>query len=146
MPLDPASIEAFRPRVTTYKVTDGLGLYLEVHPSGAKYWRLRYRWAGKQNTISCGVYPETSLEAARERRDAARTLLAGGVDPSGHAKAERLLKTDEQARQRAATRFLLDNDGSLSFRLGARYVSLTPSETAELRAFLDATRSVPPRK
>ncbi|MBN9696159.1 MAG: DUF4102 domain-containing protein [Zoogloea sp.] len=78
-PLDPASIEAFRPRDTTYKVTDGLGLYLEVHPSSAKYWRLRYRWAGKQNTISCGVRASPSVWTctySRPRREHSRTTCA----------------------------------------------------------------------
>lgn len=146
MPLDPASVEALEPRSRPYKTGDSLGLYLEVRPDGAKFWRLRYRWAGKQNTLSCGVYPETGLDDARRRRDAARALLAAGIDPSQHAKAERARLRDEQARAKVATRFMLANDGALTFRFGSRNVSLTPSETTELRAFLDATRSVPPRE
>lgn len=142
MPLDAASIDALLPKAATYKISDGKGLFLEVRPNGARYWRFRYRWAGKQNTISCGVYPETGVAEARERRDEARKLLDGGIDPSQHAKAERAIERDEQARQRAATRFMLDSDGALSFRLGSRSLSLTPAETGELRCFLDATRGV----
>lgn len=146
MPLDQPSIEALVPKSVPYKVTDEKGLYLEVRPNGAKYWRLRYRWAGKQNTLSCGVYPETTLNKARERRDEARVLLAEGTDPSEHAKNERARERDEKARQKAATRFQLDSEGALSFRLGRRCLTLNPAETAELRAFLDATRGVAPRR
>jgi len=63
------------------KHTDGGGLYLLVKPAG-KYWRMNYRYQGKQKTLSLGVYPAVSLQAARKGRDDARTLLAGGNDPS----------------------------------------------------------------
>ncbi|MCK6412835.1 MAG: Arm DNA-binding domain-containing protein [Azonexus sp.] len=146
MPLEPTSIDGFRPKITPYKVGDGRGLYLEVRPNGAKYWRLRYRWAGKQSTLSCGVYPDTGLAEARERRDAAWQLIAEGINPSEHAMRKRALARDEESQQRAATRFAIDNDGALSFRLGARRLSLTPAETVELRVFLDATRQVTPKR
>jgi hypothetical protein len=142
MPLDPMLIYSLQPKAAAFKVTDERGLYLEVRPNGAKYWRFRFRWAGKQNTISCGVYPETSLNEARERREEARRLLADGIDPSEHGQMQRAKQRDEQARQKVETRFLLENNGALSFRLGARHVALTPAETAELRTFLDATRTV----
>lgn len=58
-----------------------------VQPNGAKYWRLAYRFAGKQKTLALGVYPDVSLLDARERREAARKLLANGIDPSA-AKQE----------------------------------------------------------
>ena len=59
------------------KHTDGQGLYLHVKTAG-KYWRLNYRFAGKQKTLALGVYPAVSLAKARKRRDAARELLAEG--------------------------------------------------------------------
>jgi integrase len=65
----------------------GGGLYLEVAPTGAKYWRLKYRFGGKEKRISLGVYPDVSLKDARERRDDARKLLAAGTDPSDNRKA-----------------------------------------------------------
>ncbi len=55
-------------------------------PTGAKYWRFSYRWAGKQKTLSLGVYPEMALSAARDARDAARKQLTNGVDPSAAKK------------------------------------------------------------
>jgi integrase len=66
--------------------TDGRGMYLLVMPSG-KYWRMNYRFDGKQKTLALGVYPDVSLLKARARRDKARELLADGIDP-GEAKKE----------------------------------------------------------
>ena len=63
------------------KHTDGQGLYLHVKPAG-KYWRLAYRFAGKQKTLALGVYPAIGLSSARKRRDRAREQVAEGVDPS----------------------------------------------------------------
>ena len=68
------------------KHTDGGGLYLLVKESG-KYWRLAYRIFGKQKTLALGVYPSVSLAQARKGRDAAKELLAQGIDPSS-AKQE----------------------------------------------------------
>ena len=70
------------------KHTDSQGLYLLVKSSG-KYWRINYRFAGKQKTLALGVYPTVSLAKARQRRDKARELLADGVDPSTAKKGEK---------------------------------------------------------
>jgi len=64
------------------KLADSGGLYLEVMPSGSKYWRMKYRFAGKEKRLAFGVYPEVSLAKAREKRDDARKVLAAGSDPS----------------------------------------------------------------
>lgn len=71
------------------KLSDGGGLYLLVQPNGAKYWRLDYRFAGKRKTLAVGVYPDVSLSDARERREAARKVLANGADPSAVKKAQK---------------------------------------------------------
>ena len=63
------------------KYTDGLGMYLAVAPSGARSFRMDYRYAGKRKTMSFGAYPEVGLADARRRRDAARRVLDGGADP-----------------------------------------------------------------
>lgn len=64
------------------KLNDGEGLTLEVMPTGAKLWRYRYRFNGKQNRLSLGKYPEVSLKSARARRDEANGQVAEGRDPS----------------------------------------------------------------
>lgn len=60
---------------------DGGGLFLHVTDAG-RYWRMKYRYAGKEKLLALGVYPEVGLSEARQRRDAARTVLRGGNDPA----------------------------------------------------------------
>jgi hypothetical protein len=136
------ALAAIRPSSKPAKHGDGAGLYLLVQPDGARWWRFRYRYAGKQNTLSCGAYPAVSLAQARARRDEFRALLSDGTDPSSHNKARRADLLNAQREQLAATRFLLDNNGALSVRLGQRQFLLSARETADLRAFLDATKAV----
>jgi integrase len=81
-----------KPLETPYKLGDALGLYLLVNPSGAKYWRLKYRLEGKEKLLAVGVYPDVTLETARERRDAARELVAKGIDPVQANKDEQLAR------------------------------------------------------
>lgn len=80
---------------TPYKLTDGAGMYLQVQPSGAKYWRINYRFAGKQKTLALGSYPEVSLASARQKRAEARELLAQHppVDPMEQRNADKRTAT-----------------------------------------------------
>lgn len=64
-----------------FKLTDAKGMHLLVQPNGSKLWRLAYRFAGKQKTLSLGAYPYVKLPEARSLRDAAREQITGGVDP-----------------------------------------------------------------
>jgi integrase len=65
-----------------YKLSDGGGMYLEIIPSGGKYWRLKYRFADKEKRLALGVYPHVTLAEARERRETAKKQLSNGIDPS----------------------------------------------------------------
>jgi integrase len=85
------------PRKKTTRLYDQRGLYLEVSPNGGKWWRLKYRFVGKERRISLGVYPETSLKEAREDCAEARELLKKGVDPSQRRKLEKLAQAEEIA-------------------------------------------------
>lgn len=78
------------------KHSDGQGLYLHVKEAG-KYWRINYRFAGKQKTLALGVYPEVSLAKARKRREMAREQLADGIDPSTAKQEEKQAKADAAA-------------------------------------------------
>ena len=82
----------------SYKLFDGRGLYLLVTRTGRKGWRFKFRFAGKENSISLGVYPDVSLKSARERSQEARELLAQGIDPSKQRKKDKLGigKSDDQ--------------------------------------------------
>ena len=79
----------------TRKFFDERGLYLEVSPSGSKWWRLKYRFAGKEKRLALGVYPDVGLKVARERREAARQQIANGVDPGEHRKAQKLARNEQ---------------------------------------------------
>ena len=87
--LTEVKIRTFKPSEKSVRLSDERGLYLEVTPNGGRWWRLRYRFGGKEKLISLGTYPDTGLKTARERRDAARRLLEGGVDPSEARRAEK---------------------------------------------------------
>lgn len=76
------------------RLFDGGGLYLELAPNGGKWWRLKYRFAGKEKRLSLGVYPHVALKQARERRDGAKRLLANGIDPSEQRKAHKAIVTE----------------------------------------------------
>lgn len=142
MPLIDAAIRKSEPAEKQYKLFDTRGLFLLVAPTGGKWWRWKYRFAGRENQLSLGVYPDVSLARARLLRDQGRKLLAQGVDPSAHRKAEKARTVADAARRIQATRFLLDNKGALSIQLGKRNLALTVAETVELVSFLDATRAV----
>lgn len=81
MALTDAKIRAAKPDEKPYKLTDSGNMFLLVHPNGSRYWRLRYRFQGKEKTLALGVYPEVSLSEARLKRDSARKLIAESIDP-----------------------------------------------------------------
>jgi integrase len=83
-------LKSLKPKDKLYAVTDEKGLSIEVPPKGSKRWRFKYRFGGKQKRLSLGIYPEVSLSEAREKRDACRKQVAGGIDPSDLRKAEKL--------------------------------------------------------
>ena len=86
MPLTDTALRAAKPTEKTQKFFDGNGLYLLITPKGAKSWRLKYRFQGKEKLISLGPYPLVSLKEARERSLVARKTLEGGIDPSAERK------------------------------------------------------------
>ena len=81
--LSALAIQNARPRQKPYKLADGDGLHLLVQPNGKKLWRLRYRFAGKENMLVLGPLAAVSLASARSKREAARKLLAEGVEAAG---------------------------------------------------------------
>ena len=97
MPLNDAAIKGAKPLEKPKKMADGGGLYLLLNPNGSRWWRLDYRFDGKRKTLSMGVYPDTSLKLAREKRDDARKLLAGGIDPGAKRRASKAAGVDRAA-------------------------------------------------
>ena len=90
--LNARQVDAAKPREKAYKLADGAGLYLEVVPSGSRYWRMKYRFNGKEKRMAFGVYPAVSLAQARALRDEAKKKLAEGIDPSFAKKEEKLVR------------------------------------------------------
>ncbi len=97
MPLTDTAIRKAKPADEPVKLSDERGLFLLIAPAGGKWWRFRYRFAGKYKSLSMGVYPDVSLAKARERREEARKLLADGIDPSENRKAQKSAKADRAA-------------------------------------------------
>ncbi len=83
MALTDTKIKNAKAREKTYRLYDERGMYLEVSPTGGKYWRFKYRFRGKEKRISLGVYPDTSLSRAIEKRDEARRLVSEGIEQVG---------------------------------------------------------------
>ena len=97
MALTDTSIRNAKPADKTYAIADERGLSIQIKPSGGKWWRLRYRFNGKEKMLSLGTYPDVGLKEAREKRDEARKLIAAGVDPSQQRKAAKSAKQERAA-------------------------------------------------
>ncbi|WP_279048943.1 tyrosine-type recombinase/integrase [Cedecea davisae] len=95
MALTDTKVRSAKPEEKEYSLVDGDGMFLLIHPNGSKYWRFRFRFGGKQHLMAFGVYPETSLADARQKREEARRLVAAGIDPREHKRAVK----EEQAKE-----------------------------------------------
>ncbi|MEE8056340.1 MAG: Arm DNA-binding domain-containing protein [Pseudomonadales bacterium] len=97
MALTDTKAKQAKPKDKTYRLSDERGMYLEITKAGGKYWRLKYRYGGKEKRLAIGVYPEVSLKQARDLRDAARIQLKDGIDPSAHKRAMKHTQGDQVA-------------------------------------------------
>jgi integrase len=97
MSLSDAKARNSKPKTKPYKIADGEGLFLLITPSGSKYWRLKYFFAGKEKLLALGIYPQVTLSDAREKRAQARKILAAGKDPGEVKKAAKRLATINNA-------------------------------------------------
>lgn len=97
VPLTDVKVRNAKPGEKDSKFFDGGGLFLLVTRSGGKLWQFKYRFGGKEKKLSFGTYPEVSLADAREKREAARKQVAGGIDPGEVRKAEKLTGSEKAA-------------------------------------------------
>lgn len=92
MPLADTTVRNAKPGEKPRKLSDGGGLHLLVTLTGSRLWRMQYRFEGRQKMLTFGAYPYVTLLEAREKRDAAKTLLAKGIDPGEQARLDKLTK------------------------------------------------------
>jgi len=97
MPLTDTAVRNAKPGGKPVKMFDERGLFLIVTPAGGKWWRLRYRFDGKEKLLSLGVYPDVGLKNARDRRDEARKLLANAIDPGENRKVQKAARVERSA-------------------------------------------------
>ena len=96
MSLSDTFLRRAKGREKPYKISDGGGLFVLINPDGKCFWRLAYRFSGKQKALALGIYPAVSLADARSARSAAKEQLAKGIDPG------EVRKLEKQAMLRAA--------------------------------------------
>lgn len=94
MALTDIKVRTTKPSDKPFKLTDGQGMHLLINPNGSKYWRLQYRFDGKQKVLALGVYPMVSLGEARRKRDEAKKLVSDGIDPSEKKKADKIEQSE----------------------------------------------------
>lgn len=92
MALTARQVETAKPKEKSYKLFDGGGLYLEVTAKGSRYWRMKYRFSGKEKRLAFGVFPIVTLAEAREMRNQAKKVLAAGGDPGEIKKEEKAIQ------------------------------------------------------
>jgi len=138
VPLTDRQCKNALPQEKAQKLNDEKGLFLLISPAGGKWWRFRYRFAGQQNSLALGTYPSVSLEGARQLRDAARTLLADGKDPSQARREEKGRERAALLATKANSRFRISvaPDGQTEIWKGSAMVSLSADETRSLHAML----------
>ena len=98
-PLTDLDVKNINPKEKPFKLSDAHGLYLLVQPNGSKYWRLKYRFVGKEKMLALGVYPEVSLKEARQGGEAARKQLKAGIDPSAVIQAAKRVEQVEKLKK-----------------------------------------------
>jgi integrase len=111
MALTDKTVANAKPAPKRYKLFDAEGLYVLVQPDGAKYWRFKYRFAGKEKLLAFGVYDAVSLKQAKEKRSKAKAALADGRDPSAERQTDKrnLKLAADNSFEAVATAWHTDN-------------------------------------
>ncbi len=126
--LSDVAVRNAKPKIKSYKLADGEGLFLVIKPNGSKYWRLKYFFSGKEKLLALGVYPEVTLGEARERRAQAKKVLAAGNDPG---------ETKKQAKQSAILKATNTFESLSQEWYGQRKHEWSPKTAGMVRVRLD---------
>jgi len=135
MPLTETLVKETKPTNKIIRIYDTKGLYLEINPSGGKYWRLKCRFNGKEKRLALGIYPDVSLNDAKHKRDEIKRQLINGIDP---LKEKRLAEEKmEQIKDRElGLRLLLEPNGDLIIKKKLKSILITKEELKSLSSFL----------
>jgi len=138
MTLTLKDIERAKPGDRPSRLFDGKGLYLEIAPAGGKWWRVKYRFHGKDKRLALGVYPDVGLADARKQRDAARLLLAQGVDPAAVKREQKARESAErlEAKDASAVQLRVGLDGTVEIWKGRALVNLKADEARAVKDLL----------
>lgn len=127
-------IFALQPKTRVYKHSVGNGLYVKVFPDGGKFWRIKYRFNGRETVYSVGAFPKVSLKNAIEANQFVKMMLLQGKNPNEEKKLAKALKPELAAPN--LFHLSLSADGGITIKTEDKKLSLTPSETNALRSFL----------
>jgi hypothetical protein len=134
MSLTDATVHTLKPKERTYKHFLGEGLFVQVWPDGRKYWRIKYRFDGRERIYSIGVFPVVSVTAAISTLRLVRAQLDDGIDPAVTKRQAKQLQP--QALLKALFRLTLSVDNALTIETDTTLLALTPSQTKALAEFL----------
>jgi integrase len=151
--LTESAIRGAKPKQKPYKLLDGRGLFLLVTADSRRYWRLRFRHAGRERLISLGVYPDVPLKLARERREDARRQIAAGIDPVAKRRAERTAQADTfkalaeefLAKQKHLSAGTLRRDRDRLEQFVFPYLGNRPTASIEAPELLDVLKRIEAR-
>lgn len=144
--LTDTKLRSLKPREKLYRIADANGLCIEVRPTGSKFWRYRYRYAGRATMAALGDYPAMGLAEARAARDKARGQLKAGANPTFVAQAERAAATDRaECTFEAVGRELIAKRAKEGLSPGSvtRLLRLLEKDLASISAFPVADISAP---
>jgi integrase len=149
--LSNTKVKNAKAKAKPYKLSDERGLFLHVQPTGAKWWRFKYLFAGREKLLSLGTYPDTSLALARDKREKARRHLAAGDDPSAVRKAEKAAQNDTfkaiaeewSAQQQKAESTRVRDDRILGYLY--KEIGAAPIGTIDTAKMLEALRTIEKR-
>lgn len=135
MALTDIKLRHLKPREKAYIEADGGGLYVEVTPKGAKVWKLRYRFEGRQEKARFGGYPDYSLAEARAWRDDCKGLVARGLSPAALKRGDPIPDGAKEAAREMADAFLRDWHPKTVEAIRAKEKATRQAETLEVFAW-----------
>lgn len=104
MALTDVKVRSAKPMDKPYKLTDGEGMHLMVRPNGSKYWRLQYRFNGKQKMLALGIYPAISLSEAGQQIGEAERQAENVIDPNEYEKFQKQASKERGRKYRQSYR------------------------------------------